>query len=60
MNYLLLELDRGNVVMLAFPDLWAAFDMVDHEILVNRLKTDYGFADDMLRWLKSSLSGQTQ
>ncbi len=36
-NDILMELDKGKVVMLVFLDLLAAFDTIDHEILLKRL-----------------------
>ena len=49
MNDLLLELDKGNVVILALLNLWAALDTVDNEIILNMLKTDYGYTDEVLQ-----------
>ncbi len=36
-NDILMELDKGKVVMLVLVDLSAAFDTIDHEILLKRL-----------------------
>ena len=60
MNDLFLELDKGNVVMLALLDLSSAFDTVDHDILLNRLKLDFGFNDTVLNWFRSYLTDRTQ
>ncbi len=38
-NDILMELEKGKVVMLVLLDLSAAFDTIDHEILLKRLKT---------------------
>src|SRR6218665_3490420 len=41
-------------------DVSAAFDMVDHDILLQRLETSFGIRGNPLLWLKSYLSGRTQ
>ena len=38
----------------------AAFDTVDHDILLHRLETSYGIVGQALRWLTSFLTGRTQ
>ena len=40
-------------------DMSAAFDIVDHSILLEKL-TLYGFDDGAVRWMKNYLSGRTQ
>jgi hypothetical protein len=52
--------DTGRVTILALLDLSAAFDTVDHDILVRRLETTYGIGGAVLRWMCSFLSGQSQ
>ena len=37
----------------------AAFDVVDHDILLGKLKL-YGFDEDTLKWIENYLSGRTQ
>ncbi len=41
-NDLLSALDRRQAIILALLDISAAFDTVDHEVLLNRLKFDCG------------------
>ena len=59
-NDFLVEADNQKVVMVAFLDLSAAFDTVDHDILVNRLRTLFGINDTALEWCRSYLKGRTQ
>jgi len=54
---ILLALDSGNLVML---DLSAAFDIVDHNTLLCRLRTSYSLRGVCFDWFKSYLSGRTQ
>ena len=49
-NVLLLALDSGNVSLLTFLDLSAAFDTVDHYILLNRLQHMFGITGTALSW----------
>ena len=42
-----------------FLDLSAAFDIVDHPLLLEKLKL-YGFTDNSLNWMESYLSGRNQ
>ena len=52
--------DAGEVTLLGLLDMSAAFDTVDHSILVNRLETSFGFSGSVLSWLESFLSRRTQ
>ena len=45
---------------LVLLDLNAAFDTVDHNILLRRLETSFGVTGDALKWFDSYLSGRTQ
>lgn len=56
----LMALDRGELAMLAFLDLSAAFDTVDHETLLRRLQTTFGVTDKAADWLRSYLTERTQ
>jgi len=46
--------------MLTLLDLSAAFDAVDHQILIRRLETSYGLGGVVLSWFRLYLDGRTQ
>ena len=52
--------DDQQVTLLGLLDMSAAFDIVDHDILLHRLETSYGIRGRALRWLTSFLTGRTQ
>ena len=54
------SLETNNVVVLILLDLSAAFDTVDHTILLRRLDTMFRIKDDALLWLRSYLTDRTQ
>lgn len=53
-------IDQGNVALLALLDVSAAFDTVDHEILLQRLSTSYGISGLAHDWFKSFVTGRLQ
>src|SRR6218665_208984 len=53
-------IDKSQLSLLALFDVSAAFDMVDHQILLERLKTSCGISSLPLLWIKSYLSDRTQ
>lgn len=55
-NDLLLAADTGLYSILILLDLSSAFDTVDHNILINRLKNSVGIRDVALDWFVSYLS----
>ena len=52
--------DNKEVTVLIGLDLSAAFDTVDHEILLERLQTEFGVEGMPLTWLRSYFDGWTQ
>ena len=59
-NDLLLQCDNHNVSIMALLDLSAAFDTIDHNILMERLKKTYGLDGLVLQWFKSYLDNRSQ
>ncbi len=59
-NDLLLSSDRGCISLLVLLDLNAAFDTIDHNILLNRLENFVGISGSALAWFKSYLSDRHQ
>ena len=57
---ILTALDSGSGAVLLMLDLSAAFDTIDHGILLSRLNSLYGISGDALDWFKSYLSNRVQ
>ena len=60
MNDILTDCDSGNVSLLNILDLSAAFDTIDHSILLQRLEVTLGISGTALEWFKSYLSNRHQ
>ena len=54
-NDIHLNTDNGKISVLVLLDLSAAFDTVDHNILLGRLENWLGFSGTVLDWFKSYL-----
>ena len=59
-NDILCTMDRKEIVILTLLDMSAAFDLVDHEILLQRMHTRIGVTGTALDWFRSYLSGRYQ
>ena len=59
-NHIFQSLDSGNLSILALLDLSAAFDTIDHQILLDRLTHSYGISSTPLSWISSYLSHRLQ
>ena len=59
-NDLLLSSDRGCISLLVLLDLSAAFDTIDHNILLHRLENFVGINGSALAWFKSYLYDRHQ
>ena len=59
-NDLLEAGDNRDVSLLTLLDLSAAFDTIDHNILLKRLEVTFGFSGVVLAWFKSYIIGRTQ
>ena len=58
-NDLLLTVDSGDSDILMLLDLTAAYDTVDHNILISRLEHCVGFKGTVLKWFKSYLAARS-
>jgi len=56
---LLLAADQGDVSAVCLLDLTAAFDTVDHDLLMLRLERQFGLRGVVLQWFSSYLSDRT-
>ena len=54
------SIDTGYVVGVAFMDFKKAFDCVDHGILRNKLRCQFGMRGSLLNWLTSYLTSRSQ
>lgn len=57
---ILAALDEGSSCILVLLDLSAAFDTIDHSILIQRMESTFGVKGKALGWLTSYLSNRHQ
>ena len=57
-NDIRLNTDSGKLSVLVLLDLSAAFDTVDHNILLDRLENWVGLSEMVLKWFRSYLEGR--
>ena len=58
-NDLLTAMDNNKICILTLLDLSAAFDTIDHQILLTRLRHSFGISGPALSWFSSYLSNRT-
>ena len=51
--------DRGDMVGCMMLDLSAAYDLANHNLILDKLKV-YGFEDSAVEWIQSYLGGRSQ
>ena len=59
-NNIYTSADRSQPTLLMSLDLSAAFDTIDHSLLLNRLHCSFGISGTTLDWLTSYLTNRTQ
>ena len=59
-NDILSAFDAGSSAILLMLDLSAAFDTIDHDILLSRLCNVYGITGNALDWFRTYLTGRIQ
>jgi hypothetical protein len=52
--------DKSKATILVALDQSAAFDMIDHDLFLSRLKTSFGIDGLALQWVKSYITERTQ
>jgi hypothetical protein len=59
-NDILMAIDKQKVCLLLLLDLSAAFDTVDHNLLLTRLNERFGIDGTPLKWIESYLTDRKQ
>ena len=58
-NDMLLMIDKRDNVILLMLDLSAAFDTINHELLLRKLRLNFKICGTVMKWLQSYLSKRT-
>ena len=58
-DHIIRAMSQQQVTGLCLLDLSAAFDTIDHTILLHRFKSWFGFTDTVLSWIQSYLSSRS-
>ena len=53
-------IDEGYFICVIFLDFSKAFDTINHDILLSKLKYLYNFSDSSLEWIRSYLANRRQ
>ena len=56
---LLCDIDEGSIVTVMSLDISAAFDAVDHTVLIRRLEAEFGIFGLCRQWISSYLTGRS-
>jgi retron-type reverse transcriptase len=57
---LLKNMDSGQINCIVFFDVRRAFDSINHEILIDKMRNLFGVTGNQLRWFKSYLNNRVQ
>ena len=60
LNDALIDINSGQLVLLVLLDLSAAFDTINHQLLLRRLKSSSGINETALLWFESYLTNRSQ
>ena len=55
-----MNMNKQHLTLLVLPDLSAAFETVDHAILLNRLNSNFGISGRVRSWFRSYLDNRSQ